>query len=499
MLENIDLSRCVAKDEYKKRKQELELKLAELQRKAKDLKIPIMIVFEGWDAAGKGTLINHLILPLDPRGFNVYSTLPPSEEEAHRPFLCRFWKRTPASGRIAIFDRSWYRRVLVDRVDEHIEKKELAQAFEDITSFERQLADDGNIIIKMFLHISKKEQKERFKKLRQNPATAWRVSEGDIKRHKQYKLYMRAIEDMLAETDSEYAPWTLIEAHDRRFADLKIFDTVITAIEDGIEKKEKRIDIKNAVAKLPKKEKSEKANTLSSTVLDRIDTSKTLDRDEYKKQLDDKQDELRELEHTIYQHRIPVLIAYEGWDAAGKGGNMRRLTQNLDPRGYEVVPIAAPNDIEKAHHYLWRFWNQMPKAGHITIFDRTWYGRVLVERVEGFCSEDEWRRAFREINEMEQHMTNFGAVIVKFWLHISKDEQLRRFKERQKTPHKQWKITDEDWRNREKWDKYKSAIEEMIFRTSTRNAPWTIVESNDKLYARVKCLDTVINAIKRKL
>ncbi len=499
MLENIDLTRCVAKDEYKKRKQSLELKLAELQRKAKDLKIPIMIVFEGWDAAGKGTLINNLILPMDPRGFNVFSTLPPNEEEAHRPFLWRFWKRTPANGRIAIFDRSWYRRVLVDRVEENIDNKELAQAFEDITSFERQLADDGNVIIKMFLHISKKEQKERFKKLTKNPATAWRVSEGDLKRHKQYKQYMRAIEDMLAETDSEYAPWTLIEAHDRRFADLKIFDTVITAIEDGIEKKEKRSGIKEAVSKMAKKVKAEQPDTLNSTVLDRIDTSKSLERDEYKKQLDEKQDELRELEHKIYLHRIPVMIAYEGWDAAGKGGNMRRLTQNLDPRGYEVVPIAAPNDIEKAHHYLWRFWNQMPKAGHITIYDRTWYGRVLVERVEGFCSEDEWRRAFREINEMEQHMTNFGAVIVKFWLHISKDEQLRRFKERQKTPHKQWKITDEDWRNREKWDKYKAAIEEMIFRTSTRNAPWTIVESNDKLHARIKCLDTVIKAIKSKL
>ncbi|MBD3322431.1 MAG: phosphate--AMP phosphotransferase, partial [Chitinivibrionales bacterium] len=203
--------------------------------------------------------------------------------------------------------------------------------------------------------------------------------------------------------------------------------------------------------------------------------------------------------HEIYMQRIPVIIAYEGWDAAGKGGNIRRLTQELDPRGYEVVPVAAPNDIEKAHHYLWRFWQQIPKAGHITIFDRTWYGRVLVERIEGFCQKEEWKRAYREINEMEDHFTNFGTVLLKFWIHIDSEEQLRRFNSRRQTPHKQWKITKEDWRNREKWDEYKNAVEEMIFRTSTPAAPWIIVESNCKWYARIKVLDTVIREIEKKL
>jgi polyphosphate kinase 2 (PPK2 family) len=171
----------------------------------------------------------------------------------------------------------------------------------------------------------------------------------------------------------------------------------------------------------------------------------------------------------------------------------------MDPRGYEVIPIAAPNDIEKAHHYLWRFWQEFPKAGHIAIFDRSWYGRVLVERVEGFCSEQEWRRAYREINEMEEHMVNFGAVLVKFWLHIDQEEQLRRFEARQQTSHKQWKITDEDWRNREKWDSYKEAVDEMLFRTSTMYAPWTIVEANSKYYARLKALKTVIDAVEKRL
>ena len=220
---------------------------------------------------------------------------------------------------------------------------------------------------------------------------------------------------------------------------------------------------------------------------------------DYEDKLKKKQKRLRELEYRIYRARIPVVIALEGWDAAGKGGAIRRLTQRLDPRGYVVEPVAAPNDFEKAHHYLWRFWQKMPKAGHITIFDRSWYGRVLVERVEGFCAEEAWRRAYHEINEMEEHLVNFGTVVVKFWLHIDSNEQLRRFNERTRTPSKQWKITPEDWRNRKKWDDYKKAVDEMIYRTSTPLAPWTIVESNCKLYGRIKVLDTVIVAIEKRI
>jgi polyphosphate kinase 2 (PPK2 family) len=208
---------------------------------------------------------------------------------------------------------------------------------------------------------------------------------------------------------------------------------------------------------------------------------------------------MHELGHRIYRHRIPVVIVYQGWDAAGKGGNIRRLVRTLDPRGYEVVPVSAPNDLEKAHHYLWRFWNRVPKAGHIAIFDRSWYGRVLVERVEGFCSEAEWRRAYREINQMEQHLVHFGTVLLKFWLHIDRDEQLRRFEARQENPNKRWKMGDEDWRNRQKWDQYVVAVEEMLARTSTGHAPWTVVPSNNKRYARVHVLETVCEAIEGRL
>lgn len=498
MLEKIDLTRTVDKQTYKKAMADLTPRLILLQRRMLELKLPVIIVFEGWDAAGKGTLINELINPLDPRGFTVYSTQSPNEEERFRPFLWRFWIKTPAKGRLGIFDRSWYRAVLNDRVDQNRTGRELQQAFEDIRSFERQLVDGGTLIIKFFLHISKKEQKRRFKKLKEDKATAWRVTSDDRNRHKQYGQYLEAIEDMLVETDVDHAPWTVVEAHEHNFALLKIFTTLVTTLELKM--------AAAADAQQPKAQKSKKTlktaklpEALNQSILDKVDLSVSMEREEYGKKLDAMQSRLRELEHEIYTKRIPVVIAFEGWDAAGKGGCIKRLTQNLDPRGYEVVPVAAPNDIEKAHHYLWRFWTQMPKAGHITIFDRTWYGRVLVERVEGFCSEAEWKRAYREINEMEQHLAHFGTVLLKFWLHIDKDEQLRRFQERENLEYKRWKVTDEDWRNREKWDAYQSAVEEMILRTSTPFAPWTIVEAKSKLYGRIKVLETVSEAIGKVL
>jgi AMP-polyphosphate phosphotransferase len=495
MLKNIDLTREVPKADYKRLKGDADLKLAALQRQCKALGIPVIVVFEGWSAAGKGTLINEMILPLDPRGFSVYSTRNPTEEDMFYPFLRRFWKRTPIRGRLAIFDRSWNRRTVTDRVAGLIKGDRLGQAFDDIRSFERQLTDEGAVIVKCFLHISKNEQKRRFDALRSNPATAWRVTKEDLRQHDQYREYLTATEDMLTETDADYAPWTVVEAHDRRFATLKIFSTVI----DALERRVAIVERKSEPPALPLPEAVSVGSIFKTTALDHVDLSISLTPEEYAARLKKAQAALRELEHEIYLRRIPVVIAYEGWDAAGKGGNIRRLTQNLDPRGYEVVPVAAPNDIEKTHHYLWRFWEQMPKAGHITIFDRTWYGRVLVERVEGFCTEAQWRRAYREINGMEQHLAHFGAVVLKFWLHIDPDEQLRRFREREGMAHKQWKITDEDWRNREKISQYREAVEEMLHRTSTPYAPWTIVESNCKRYARVKVLETVCKAIRKRI
>jgi polyphosphate:AMP phosphotransferase len=493
MLENIDLDRTTGKAEYKQSKADLDLKLAALQREVKALGIPVIIVFEGWSAAGKGTLINQLILPLDPRGFNVYSTQAPTEEESLHPFVWRFWTRTPTDGRIAIFDRSWNRQLVVGRVEGEVKGKQLLQAVEDVRSFERQLTVEGTVIIKFFLHISKKEQKRRFDALKKNSATAFRVNEHDLQQHKHFAEYVAAAESTLAETDAEYAPWTVVEAHDRRFATLKVFTTVVNTLAEKVEA------VRSKRAKPETPPAASKPDAFQASILDGVDLSLSLKRKEYETRLKKAQEALRDLEYEVYLRRIPVVIAFEGWDAAGKGGSIRRLTRNLDPRGYEVVPVAAPNDIEKAHHYLWRFWAQMPKAGHITIFDRTWYGRVLVERIEGFCSESQWRRAYGEINEMERHLAHFGTIILKFWLHIDPAEQLRRFREREKLEHKKWKITEEDWRNRKKMGQYRMAVEEMLYRTSTPLAPWTVVESNCKYYARVKVVETVCNAIRKRL
>lgn len=513
MLEKVDLTKKVSKEKYKKEMERLEVKLGRLQRESKALGIPVMIVFEGFGAAGKGLQIGYLIQSMDPRGFEVYPIKNETEEERMHPFMWRFWTKTPARGRIAIFDGSWYRRVLIDRFEKRTKGKDLPAAFHSINSFEQQLAEDGNLIIKLFLDIDKKEQKKRLDKLEKNKETAWRVSQGDRERNVHYDEYASMMEDMLFKTDTDYAPWTIIESMDRRFATLKIYTTVIKAMADQIEKvKHQKTEKEAKKIVLPQntsgtkdpvneiaREADAQMREMQVSILSKADLSLSYTREEYKEKLDNLQKKLEKLHGELYRRRIPVVLGFEGWDAGGKGGAIKRLTARMDPRGYVVNPTASPNDIEKAHHYLWRFWRAMPKDGHVAIFDRTWYGRVMVERIEGFCTTQEWKRAYKEINDMEKDLHDAGAIVIKFWMHIDKDEQERRFKERQENPEKQWKITDEDWRNREKWDQYEDAVNEMLMRTSTSYAPWVVVEGNSKYYARVKVLKTVVDAIEARL
>lgn len=509
MLEKVDLSKKMKKEEAKAKLEKMGVELSHLQRECKAAKIPVMIAFEGIGASGKGVQINKLIQALDPRGFDVYTVNRETEEEKMRPFLWRFWSKTPETGRIAIFDRSWYRRVLGDRFDGLTPKKQVPFAFADIRSFERQLTDDGTVIIKLFLYISKKEQEKRFKRLSDNKETAWRVSKEDWNRNKEYEQYLGLCDEMLEQTDFEFAPWTIVEAMDKEYAAVKIMNVVIHRLREALVEKKQKDEMEERIAEAEEAKKSHirKDGEIEESskeeykigVLSGVDLSKSLSEKEYKHQLDKLQKKVEILHSELYRQRIPVILAFEGWDAAGKGGAIRRLTSKLDPRGYAVCPTSAANDIERKHHYLWRFWNKIPKAGHIAIFDRTWYGRVMVERIEGFCSTAEWKRAYQEINEMEEHLVNSGAIILKFWLQIDKDEQERRFRDRMETPEKQWKITDEDWRNRAKWEEYEQAVDEMLVRTSTTYAPWTVVEANSKQYARVKVLETVVEAIEQRL
>lgn len=547
MLEKIDISKKMGKKEFKEYMELMQPKLARLQRKCKELSIPVIVVFEGFGASGKGIMIAKLIEPLDPRGFKVYTIQRATDEEKERPFLWRFFRKTPAKGRIAIFDRSWYTKVLRERMEGLTTNHELLYAYDEINDFEKLLVEDGIVLIKFFLHITQEEQRQRFEALIANPSTAWRVTHADWEHNKNYDAYLKINDEMLEKTDYGYAPWTIIEAQDQEYAAAKMYQVVVERLEQ-ICKQEKPDDLKQnremtaeSIQELKpcngkvinplqeskqqsgkgknqtrdSKRQIEKAQTIKkgeltieikedsdrflNGVLNGIDLSKAIKKEEYKKKLNDLQEKLASLQDEMFLHKIPTVIVFEGWDASGKGGAIKRLTQKLDPRAYEVVPISAPDEIERAHHYLWRFYQHLPAAGHMVIFDRSWYGRVMVERIEGFCSQEEWARSYCEINQFEEQLAHFGSVVIKFWLHIDKDEQKRRFEERQKTPGKEWKITEEDWRNRAKWDEYVKAVDEMIVRTSTTYAPWVVVEANSKLYARIKVLETIVEALEERL
>ncbi|MCI0497734.1 MAG: phosphate--AMP phosphotransferase [Thermoplasmata archaeon] len=493
MLEDIDFKRTVDPEEYRALIDALEIKVAELHRRTKDAGIPVIIVFEGWDASGKATMINRLLLAMDPRIFTVHPITAPTAEESARPWLWRFWTKTPSRGRIAIFDKSWYYRVMEERVDHLVDEERWMRAYGHINSFERNLVDDGNVLIKFFLHVTEEVQEKRLRKLRRRTTSAWRLIQQEWKHHKHYDDYLEAIEDMLEKTDTRPCTWHIVPSHDERTANVRIFETVIESLEKGISSSDAPVAGSRAAPTRGKK------NGKPQQVLPRVDLSLTMDEEEYDRRLKACQEKLVELSNDVKLAQIPVSIMYSGWDAAGKGGNIKRLVQRLDPRSYKVIPIIVPTDEELAHHHLWRFWRELPPAGRIAIFDRSWYGRVLVERIEGYCREDEWRRAYHEINEMEQQWTDDGMVLIKFFLHIDKETQLERFRERENIPHKRWKITEDDWRNREKWGLYEEAIEDMLRFTDTKYAPWTIIESNSKMFSRIRTLEKITGDIERAL
>ena len=487
MLENA-LSNKNKSFDYKDLTKELEKNLSSLQQKIRAEKLPVIILLEGWGASGKGTLISDMIKMLDPRFFKVYSTMPATEAERRYPMMKRYWENIPEYGAISVLDRSWYQELAIAKMEEGISDEEYARRIGSVNTFERQLSDDGYLIIKFFLHISRKEQKKRFLKLKEDSSTKWRVTELDKKRHKNYDAYYRQFDDMLAKTNTPHCPWRIIDTTDRSFTRFQVFNILVSQIANAVNRdsSEPRVIEETAhhfeLSPCPK---------LADVKLD----NKVLQPSKYYDELKKIQKELARLHGKIYKKKIPVILLFEGWDAAGKGGAIKRVSYALDPRGYEAVPIAAPDKRELNHHYLWRFWNNLPKSGHITIFDRSWYGRVMVERLEGFTSPERCAMAYREINEFESELVQEGAIILKFWMQIDKDEQLRRFTDRQNTPEKQWKITDEDWRNREKWDEYETAVDEMLMKTSTKNAPWNIIEANNKLYARIKVMDIIIDSI----
>jgi len=491
MFEHVDLEKRLDQKEYDKVVPELKDRLGELQRRAREIGMPVIVVFEGWDMVGMSEIVNRFILPMDPRGFLVHPITAPNMEESARPFLWRFFVRIPARGRVAVFDRSWYFRSLARAVDRKEDDARLV--WREIADFEEMLSRDGYLIMKFFLHIGKKEHRKRLEKYRDSDLNGCGISDLDLNFFKKYDKMLPLIEEMIERTDGEYAPWTIVEAEDSKFASARVLTTSVRMMEYGISKMTSRNKIQMDSNPLLKNGQMFNSNRGG------VDLSRKFSSAEYHERLDKLQKRVGELQCELNRTKVPTIVVFEGWDAAGKGGAIQRLTAELNPRGYEVVPVGKPTEDEKAHHHLWRFYQKLPPAGHMRIFDRSWYGRVLVERVEGLCSTEEWKRAYKEINSFEEMLVENGAVLVKIWLEIDKDTQLKRFQEREADPQKQWKMTDEDWRNRDKWDFYGRAVDEMLFRTSTNHAPWTIVESNDKYYSRVKTLQTVVQAMEFKL
>jgi polyphosphate:AMP phosphotransferase len=486
MFEIAELGTTVDKQRYAEEAPRLRAQLLETQRKLARADFSTVVLVGGVEGAGKPETVNLLLEWMDARGIETHSMWEVTDEEAERPPMWRFWRVLPPKGRMAILFGSWYSQPIIDRVFGRIGKAGLDQALDRIVDFERMLSAEGTLLIKLWLHLSAAQQKARLKALEKDRLQSWRVTKKDWKFVKRSDVFRAVDEHALRRTGSGEAPWHIIEAADARHRNLTVARTLLEAIE-------KRL----AIPPPPKRDKPPLPVPPAVNILRSLQQRSGAE--DYEEKLLEKQAELARLTRRLREKKRSLILVFEGPDAAGKGGAIRRLTQAMDSRDYQVIAVAAPTDEERARPYLWRFWRHLPRKGRVTIYDRSWYGRVLVERIEGFCSESEWQRAYGEINAFEEQLTEAGAVIQKFWLHVTLEEQLLRFKDREETPYKQYKLTEEDWRNRAKSEAYEAAACDMIGKTSTAEAPWTLVEANSKEWARLKVVKTVVKRLKAAL
>ena len=489
MFESAELGHKIDKETYAKEVPPLREALLDAQLDlAQSGRFPVVILLGGVDGAGRGETVNLLNEWMDPRHVQTHGMGEPSDEELDRPMMWRFWRALPPKGKIGVFLGSWYTWPILNRVFGRTKTADLDQSLERAKRLETMLTDEGALIIKFWLHLSKDKQERRLKILEKDPKTRWRVTKRDWEHFKLYDTFRTIHEAVIRHTSTAEAPWIIVEGEDERYRGLTIGRVILEAIRKRLDEADKKTTLSvYAPPLLPSID--------NLHILKTLDLGQKLEKKKYEAELEKYQGKLALLTRDARFRDITVVVVFEGNDAAGKGGSIRRITSALDARIYQVVPIAAPTEEERAQPYLWRFWRHVPRRGRVTIFDRSWYGRVLVERIEGFCSEFDWMRAYSEIIDFEAQLARHNIVVVKFWLAISKDEQLRRFKEREKTGFKRYKITDEDWRNREKWDAYEQAICDMVDRTSTEHAPWTLVEANDKYFARIKILRTLCERI----
>ena len=500
MFRTAELQRKLPKEDYHQQVPRLREDLLIIQMELRNANFPVIVVFAGVDGAGKSETVNKLHEWLDSRWLVARAFGESSDEERDRPEYWRFWRELPPRGRMALFLSSWYSMPILDQVYGHTALAEFDERLERIKTFEKTLADDGALILKFWMHLSKEAQKERLRKLEKNPLLHWRISKRDWQHWELYDQFIAAAERTIMKTSTGLAPWKIVEGYDERYRGVAVATGIRDAIRFRLEEAKAASAAGNgdAVARSPKPV-TNADGLLPVTILSQLDMSKTLSKDDYDAGLKRYQARLNQLQRTARERKVSTLLVFEGWDAAGKGGSIRRITAALDARDYQVIQIAAPTDEEAAHNYLWRFWRHIPRAGRVTIYDRSWYGRVLVERIEGFARTREWQRAYAEINDFEAQLVERGIVLVKFWLHITPDEQLKRFKEREQIAYKAWKLTDEDWRNRERWGEYELAVNDLVERTSTHQAPWTLVEANDKRHARIEVLRTLCERLETAL
>lgn len=492
MFESAELGHKIDKATYEAEVPKLREALLDAQMElAKQAKFPVIILIGGVDGAGRGETVNLLNEWMDPRFLQTHGMGEPSDEELDRPMMWRFWRALPPKGRIGIFLGSWYTWPILNRVRGVTKNADLDQSLERAKRLEKMLVDEGALVLKFWMHLSKEKQKKRLQSLEKDTKTRWRVTKRDWEHYNMYDKFNTVNERVIRHTSTAVAPWTIVEGYDPRYRSLTVGKIILDAIQKRLKDAEKK---PAAITAPPPMPSIDKLNVLKT-----LDLKQKLDKKKYETELEKYQGKLALLTRSPKFGKITVLAMFEGNDAAGKGGAIRRITSALDARQYNIVPIAAPTEEERAQPYLWRFWRHVPRKGRVIIFDRSWYGRVLVERVEKFCSEADWMRAYSEINDFESQLDRHDIVVVKFWLAISKDEQLRRFKEREKIGFKRFKITEEDWRNREKWEAYEHAVCDMVDRTSTEIAPWTLVEANDKNFARIKVLKTLCDRIEAAL
>ncbi len=493
MFKTMILGQEYPRDAYKDTENELRVKLFDLQRRCEEHKVSVLITILGVDGSGRGSLVNTLSSWVDTKKLSNHTFWKTNEAETSRPEAWRYWVKLPSYGEFGIFFGGWYDELIRKASYGKIDAAELYQSMNGRVQFERNLASNGYALCKFWLHLDQNEHKKR-RKSRQKEQGFCRFTPYDKHSEEKYPELIETVAKTINLTDRDFAPWYVIDAYDKRFCHVSVARAIIAHVESVLEAK---IAEKTRVDSPAAEESS--VITHAPTMLDRLDMTLSLERDEYKKTLKELQKEVFQLTFKAYQEGISSTLTFEGWDAGGKGGTIRRVAAAVDSRITGIIPVSAPTDEELAHHYLWRFWRHVPMAGHVTIYDRTWYGRVLVERVEKFAKQHEWKRAFAEINSFEEQLVNKKNILLKFWLHISSDEQLRRFKERENTPWKNYKLTDEDWRNREKAEEYKVAADEMFMRTNTAHAPWHIIPANSKYYARIQVLRIYRDALLQAL